>query len=127
MTLCQFVWGPSWQLYSAQEMAELLSATTGWDVTLADIQAMGQKRVNMMRAYNAREGLRRDQDTLPKKLFDVVLKGGKSDGIQLDREEFENGLDEYYAQVGWDQTSGIPTRATLEASGLSWLADTLHS
>ena len=66
---CQFVFGPAWQLYGPQDMADLLAAATGWDVTVDDVQAIGRRRLNLMRAYNAREGLSRDHDTLPKKLF----------------------------------------------------------
>jgi aldehyde:ferredoxin oxidoreductase len=42
------------------------------------------RRLNLMRAYNAREGLTRDQDTLPKKLFSKALEGGRSEtGIRV--------------------------------------------
>ena len=123
--LCQFVFGPSWQLYDVQDMADLMAASSGWDVTIDDIQAMGRKRLNLMRAYNAREGLQRDHDTLPKKLFDVPLSGGRSDGISVGRDELEAGLNMYYEQAGWD-TTGVPTRDTLEAIGLGWVADDLN-
>jgi aldehyde:ferredoxin oxidoreductase len=122
--LCQFVYGPSWQLYDVGDMAEIMSAATGWDLSVDDVQAMGQKRVNMMRAYNAREGLQRDNDTLPEKMFTKALSGGRSDGIILHREEFESALDMYYEQAGWD-IDGTPTRSALEAVGLNWVADDL--
>ena len=72
-----------------------------------------------------REGLTRDQDTLPKKLFKKALKGGRSDGILLENEELQAGLDMYYAQAGWNQADGTPTRPTLEDVGLAWVADDL--
>jgi aldehyde:ferredoxin oxidoreductase len=78
-----------------------------------------------MRAYNAREGLTRDQDTLPKKLFKKALEGGRSDGIIIENEEFQIGLALYYEQAGWDAVTGAPTRATLEDVGLGWAADDL--
>jgi aldehyde:ferredoxin oxidoreductase len=106
-------------------MADIMTAASGWDITITDVQAIGKKRLNLMRAYNAREGLRRDRDTLPKKLFDVPLTGGRSDGLVIKREELEAGLDMYYEQAGWDETTGIPTRATLEPLGLGWVADEL--
>jgi aldehyde:ferredoxin oxidoreductase len=37
-SLCQFVYGPSWQLLGPQDMADLVSAATGWDITVDDIQ-----------------------------------------------------------------------------------------
>jgi aldehyde:ferredoxin oxidoreductase len=124
ISVCQFVYGPGWQLYGPQDMADLMSAATGWDVTVEEIQAIGQRRLNLMRAYNAREGLNRDQDTLPQKLFKKALDGGRSDGAILEEAELEAGLDMYYEQAGWDTATGVPTPATLENLGLGWAAET---
>jgi aldehyde:ferredoxin oxidoreductase len=126
MGICQFVFGPAWQLLGPQDMADLLAAATGWDITVDDIQEYGRRRLNLMRALNAREGLSREKDTLPKKLFDQALSGGgRSDGIQLDRKEFESGLEMYYQLAGWDVQTGVPTRVTLQDVGLEWVADEL--
>ena len=124
--VCQFVYGPGWQLYGPDAMAALMSAATGWDVSVDDIQEMGRRRLNLMRALNAREGLARDQDTLPKKLFRRPLQGGRSDGIKLDENELAGAISLYYAQAGWDVATGIPTRETLEDVGLAWIADELQ-
>jgi aldehyde:ferredoxin oxidoreductase len=78
-----------------------------------------------MRALNAREGLSRDQDTLPKKLLNKPLMGGSTDGVVIDETELAAAIDMYYEQAGWDAASGAPTRATLEDVGLSWAADEL--
>ncbi len=122
---CQFVYGPSWQLYGPQDMADLLAAATGWDVTVDDVQAIGRRRLNLMRAYNAREGLNRDHDTLPKKLFTRPLSGGRSDGIVLDPTELEFAITTYFMQAGWDVETGVPRRDTLEEIGLGWVAEEL--
>lgn len=124
ISVCQFVYGPGWQLYGPQDMAELMSAATGWDVSVDEIQEIGRRRLNLMRAFNAREGLNRDQDTLPKKMFRQALTGGKSDGIILDQAELNTGLDMYFEQAGWDN-QGVPTRATLESTNMIWVADDL--
>ncbi len=125
--LCNFVFGATWQLYNEpQDMADLLAAATGWNVDVAEIQRIGQRRVNLMRAFNAREGLTRADDTLPEKLFQKALKGGRSDGIVLDEAELAAGLDMYHEQAGWDGITGTPTRETLEALGLGWVADELN-
>lgn len=122
MSVCQFVYGPSWQLYGPQDMADLLSAATGWDISVDEMQEIGRRRLNLMRALNARYGLARDKDTLPKKLYRKALQGGRSDGIILDEAELEAGLDMYYRQAGWS-ADGVPTRATLEDAGLAWAAE----
>jgi aldehyde:ferredoxin oxidoreductase len=125
MGLCQFVYGPSWQLYGPQDTAEILAAATGWKIAPGDIQAYGKRRLDLMRALNAREGLSRADDTLPEKVFRKALKGGKSDGVRLDQEELEAGLDMYFEQAGWHIESGNPTRETLEQDNLQWVADEL--
>lgn len=125
ISVCQFVYGPGWQLYGPQDMAELMSAATGWDVSVEEIQEIGRRRLNLMRAYNAREGLTRDQDTLPKKLFRKALSGGRSDGIIMEEAELNAGLDMYFEQAGWDVATGVPTRATLEDIDMAWVADDL--
>jgi aldehyde:ferredoxin oxidoreductase len=120
--LCQFVYGPAWQVYGPKDEAELLRATTGWNWTVADVQKTGERRLNMMRAFNAREGAGREQDTLPKRIFDEPLKGGASDGLTVTRQELEDALDIYYEMCGWDVATGKPTLAKLEELGLGWMA-----
>ena len=43
-----------------------------------------------------------------------------------EREKFGNMLEDYYAQRGWDVTTGIPTRETLEGLNLRDVADDLR-
>jgi len=121
--VCQFVFGPGWQLLGLDDLAEMMTAVTGWDMSIDELQTLGARRLNMLRAYNTREGITRDQDTLPERFFDEPLKGGHSDGVSIDRAEFEVALDEYYAQAGWDVATGNPTRETLERLDLGWIAD----
>jgi aldehyde:ferredoxin oxidoreductase len=126
LDLCQFVYGPAWQLYGPDQMVQTVKAITGWsDVDLDELQRLGERRLNLLRAFNAREGLDRNQDTLPEKFFKKALKGGASDGFILDREEFERGLDSYFEQSGWDVETGNPTREKLEELDLGWVADQL--
>jgi aldehyde:ferredoxin oxidoreductase len=123
LNLCQFVYGPAWQLYGPADMVELVQAVTGWeDVSFEELQMVGERRLNMMRAFNAREGFDRKDDLVPEKLF-KPLKGGASDGWKLDRAEIDAALDRYYAFCGWDEETGNPTRSKLEQLDLGWVAD----
>ena len=124
--ICQFVFGPAWHLYSSQQLAEAMQLITGWDIDLDELLRAGERRLNLLRAFNAREGLDRDADKLPKKLYQA-LKGGASDGIFLKEAELETAKDSYYQMAGWDVASGTPTRATLEKLELGWVADLLES
>jgi aldehyde:ferredoxin oxidoreductase len=120
--LCQFVYGPAWQVYGPKDEAELMRATTGWEWTVDDVQKVGERRLNMLRAFNAREGAGREKDTLPKRIFDEPLKGGASDGVSVTRKELDDALDMYYEMCGWDVATGKPTPTKLEELGLGWMA-----
>lgn len=125
LNLCQFVYGPAWQLYGPEDMVEAVRTVTGWDdVSFDELQIVGERRINMMRAFNAREGIDRKDDVLPEKLF-KPLNGGVSDGWKIDRAEFEAALDTYFEMCGWDIETGVPTRAKLEELELGWVADQL--
>lgn len=121
LNLCQFVFGPAWQLYGPEDMLKLVQVVTGWeDVTFDELQQLGERRLNMMRAFNAREGIDRQADVVPEKLF-KPLKGGVSDGWKLDRDEVEAALDKYFELCGWDIETGIPTREKLDELDLGWI------
>ncbi|HEX9925751.1 MAG TPA: aldehyde ferredoxin oxidoreductase family protein [Anaerolineae bacterium] len=126
VNVCQFVYGPAWQLYGPQELLDLINDVTGWDVTIDELLSVGERRLNMLRAFNAREGIDREQDKLPEKMFKKALKGGSTDGVKVDEAEFEAALDEYFRQNDWDVETGIPSRYKLEALDLAWVADELN-
>ncbi|MCD6520841.1 MAG: aldehyde ferredoxin oxidoreductase family protein, partial [Anaerolineae bacterium] len=48
---CQFVWGPSWQLYDLAQLRDLVQAVTGWRTSLYELMLVGQRRLNMMRVF----------------------------------------------------------------------------
>ncbi|MDF1595219.1 MAG: aldehyde ferredoxin oxidoreductase family protein [Acidimicrobiia bacterium] len=122
--VCQFVFGPGWQLLGMEELAAVITAVHGEETTVADLLTLGARRLNMLRAFNAREGITRERDTLPKRLFEP-LDGGPSDGKLVDRVEFEAALETYYEMAGWDPITGNPPRETLENLELGWVADEL--
>jgi len=117
--LCQFVWGPGWTLYGPKETAEMVNAVTGWDVTVDELVRVGERRLNLMRVFNAREGFDRKQDKLPKKFFKALQGEGPTAGIAITHEEVEFALDEYYKLAGWTN-DGKPTREQLEKLDLAW-------
>ncbi|MBC7236593.1 MAG: aldehyde ferredoxin oxidoreductase family protein [Chloroflexi bacterium] len=120
---CQFVWGPTWQLYDMDQLRELVRGITGWRVSIHELLEVGQRRLNMMRAFNVREGLGKEDDMLPKKGF-IALKGGATDGVSVDKEEFLKARDLYYAMNGWDE-NGVPLPGTLAKLRLEWVAEKL--
>lgn len=120
--LCQFVWGPSWQLYGPAETVELVRAGTGWDATLDELLTVGERRINLLRAFNAREGIGREADVLPKKLFQPLGGQGPTAGTALTTDEFERARETYYRLAGCEPATGYPSAAKLDQLGLGWLA-----
>jgi aldehyde:ferredoxin oxidoreductase len=121
--LCQFVWGPSWQLYGPSDTVELVRSGTGWQATMEELLEIGERKINLMRAFNAREGMGKESDVLPKKLFQPLAGKGPTAGVALTTEEFEHARESYYRLAGWDPATGYPTPAKLRGLGLDWLAD----
>lgn len=125
LAVCQFVWGPAWQLYQVGELVTLIQGVTGWNMGLWELMKAGERTVNLQRAFNAREGFTSKEDTMPPKVFKPLV-GGPTAGQVVTRAEFETARAEYYRMAGWDE-EGRPTRGKLEELGLDWLADELYA
>ena len=97
--------------------AELLRAATGWDIGGEEVQRIGERIVNLERLFIAREGITRQDDTLPRRFLEEPMPqgSGPSTGSVL---ELEPMLDEYYRARGWDVQTGLPTKEKLEELGL---------
>ena len=122
--LCQFVFGPTWTLYGPRETVEMVQAVTGWDFSLYELMKVGERRLNLMRVFNAREGFTRQDDKLPKKFYKSLAGSGPTAGIALDPQEIENALDLYYQIMGWT-SDGSPTPAKLDELSISWAKEHL--
>ncbi len=120
---CKFVWGPAWQLYSANQLVEAVCKITGWNWNMWELMKAGERRINLLRAFNAREGAGIAEDTLPPKMLKPLV-GGATDGVAVSRQEFEFARALYYQMAGWDE-QGRPTRAKLDELALGWVAEML--
>lgn len=125
MGLCSFVWGVGWVLYFPAELVEMLRAVTGWDLSMEDVFEYGERRINLLRAFNMREGFTRKDDDLAPKFFRPLQGTGPSKGIHYTREEFEGMKDEYYRLMGWDIQTGNPTPEKLAELKLDWVAEVI--
>lgn len=104
---------------SAKTTAELLNAATGFNWTLDDLYAIGERGSNIERAFNVREGLRRSWDTLPHRLLTESVKSGPTKGQVV---ELDILLNDFYKLCGWDIETGIPTQKKLSELGLRKIA-----
>jgi len=121
LNVCHFVFGPGWQLYGPTQLTELVNAVTGWDVTLDELMTVGERRINMMRAFNVRERIDQKEDVIPKKLT-IPLKGGPTDGAAITEDQFHKAREIYYEMAGWDKATGTPSEKKLGDLGLGWIS-----
>ena len=124
--LCQFVYGPTWTLYTAEDTVTMIKAVTGWDITVDELLAVGARRLNLFRVFNAREGFGRKDDKLPKKFFKALKGTGPTSGFALTHEEIDSAIDEYYRLAGWTE-DGSPTPETLKQHDIEWAAEYLSA
>lgn len=122
LCLCQFVWGPSWQLFGPTDLVNLCKYGIGWDTSLYELMMIGERRVNLMKWFNFMEGFTSLDDKLPDRFFEPI-PSGPSMGKCLDRNKFNDVLNTYYEIAGWDAETGRPLNSTIKRLSLEWLLD----
>ncbi|HZJ03659.1 MAG TPA: aldehyde ferredoxin oxidoreductase family protein [Thermoleophilia bacterium] len=125
-TMCAFLLDMAVPATATENTAALLEAVTGMEYSPEDVWALGERVNNLARAFNAREGFGRGDDTLPKRLMEEPLTAGSSKGECIPQADLDAMLDEYYDSRGWDLATGTPTRERLESLRLGYVADELE-
>ena len=103
------------QLGLHENMARILNTVTGRQWTEAELVKVGERKNNLERLFNLREGMTAADDTLPWRVLNEPLKDGPSKGVVVNLDPM---LDEYYAYRDWDRKTGYPSKAKLQELGL---------
>ena len=111
LILCKFLRGVFEDPFP--EWARLLSAVTGWDVDGPELEATAQRIVLAKRAFNAREGWTRADDTLPERFLSESLEVASGRTASLTPERLNSMIEGYYRARGLD-VDGEPTSAQLD-------------
>jgi len=121
LILCKFSRGTYYD--GLDDMAKYYTLATGIEVSAEDLRKAGERINNLARLFNIREGVgTREFDTLPPKIMNVPIPDeGVAKGAVVNKEEFELGLDDYYAVRGWTR-EGIPTMEKLNELDLGEFA-----
>ena len=110
--------------YSREQMRDIVNGVTGWGLSVEDLETVGERAMDMARAFNALEGLTAEDDrTAPR--FLTGFSFGPREGQHIDAEELKQSKQDYYEKMGWNPTLAVPTRKKLEELGIGWVADTL--
>jgi aldehyde:ferredoxin oxidoreductase len=119
LVLCKFLRGCFADFYA--ETGAMYDAVTGFDVGPEELRRAGERITNLKKAFNIREGWRREDDTLPARILTDPLPDGAAQGVGLSRAELDLMIDGYYRARGWTPDGLIP-QAKLRELGLSDLS-----
>jgi aldehyde:ferredoxin oxidoreductase len=85
-------------LYPWEAISTLIHATTGMNLDKRQLQMTASNITSKAREFNLREGMKRTDDTLPKRFFEERLEDS---GKLLPSTEFGKMLSDYYRLKGW--------------------------
>ncbi len=125
-TLCVCIFAaPPTRSMTLDDMGSLLSAITGWESSSYEAMAFGERRINLTKVYNVREGVPASADTLPERFFTDTITVGRWQNHKIDKPKFDEMIKTYYAMMGWDE-DGVPTMAALLENRLEWVVAEGH-
>ena len=87
-----------------------------------DFVKCGERIVCLEKAFNARLGITRKDDTLHGRWMWELCPSGAGKGMKAE-DYLEGCLDEYYMERGFDVETGLPTKEKLEKLGLKEAAN----
>jgi len=122
MEICHFSYYPFTDSLT-EIMVEFVNSVTGQNITGGEALRIGERIINLERAFNLREGLSREDDSLPERMLKEPLPDGPAKGQVVNLEPM---VSDYYELRGWDRDSGVPTREKLSELGLDDVADDLE-
>jgi aldehyde:ferredoxin oxidoreductase len=112
------------ELLSLERAAEIAEAVTGFHFTGDTVFEIGERIIDLERVYDVREGVRREDDSLPTRFLNEPLTVGNSKGAIV---ELEPMLNEYYVERGWNPRTGIPKAEKLRKIGLQYVIDDIEN
>ena len=95
------------------QFSELILLATGFSLTPEELETIGERIYTLERMMLTKDGLSRQDDTLPERYFNEPVPEGPARGEVISRKQFNKMLDEYYILHGWDE-NGVPKRETLK-------------
>jgi len=113
--ICKFF---AYKGLGSQELAELTSSLTGWDIDGRELLNIGERAFNLQRMFNIREGISKKDDYLPERVCKLPEFGPYSSIAECGIKDYQRMLDEYYQARGWSLETGIPTKEKLQQLGL---------
>jgi aldehyde:ferredoxin oxidoreductase len=114
--ICKFVCHGfnSPKLLKHEHFSALLETAFGARYSEEELRQVGRRIVDLERSFNNREGVRAEGDTLPRRYFDEPMPHGQAKGHSIDRGEFAQMLQRFYALHGWTEDGVVPEERVRE-------------
>jgi aldehyde:ferredoxin oxidoreductase len=106
-----------------QDYPGILEALTGVKYDTKKLYECGERIYRLQMAYNAREGLRRENFKLRPRFTKDAMTKGPLKGKVFDEEIIEKMLDQYFELRGFDPKTALPTEKGLVEVGLEDVAE----
>lgn len=97
-----------------------VEAITGVEQSDEEFAQIGERIFNLEKMFNYREGFTRADDKLPERFFKDAHTYGKGEGILAKHSEFDEWIEEYYMERGWDIKTSKPSIEKLKQLGLEF-------
>jgi aldehyde:ferredoxin oxidoreductase len=108
----------------AGTVMEMIKAVTGFNYSKADEIALGQRMHTMRHAFNLREGMRREDFKLSKRMVESEPPfDGPVSGIKVDHELL---ADNFFNVMGWNMDMVPLKEALLNLGGLEKVIEDLY-
>jgi len=117
LVLCRFIAERGIGSPLNDDMVRLVNGVTGWNLSLKELDKMGERIYNLERLINVRRGVSRKDDVLPYRVMSEPIPDGPVKGRFCLPKELDAMLDAYYELRGWTR-EGIPTDGKLKELGL---------
>lgn len=104
-----------------KDVVEMLRAVTGWNISLFELMKLGEKRINLLKMFNLREGINDEEDILPERFFQPI-KEGEWKEYKLEKDIFEKAKKMYYDMMNWDR-KGVPREGKLVELELEFIVE----
>jgi aldehyde:ferredoxin oxidoreductase len=125
LVLCRFTGERGFGMLLNETFPQMVNGVTGWSLTTEDLERVGERIINLERAFNVREGVRRKDDLLPYRVMHEPIPFGPAKGRYCPPDELDRMLDEYYTLRHWSR-DGIPTKEHLTALELQDVIATME-
>lgn len=121
MPICLFTFG-TWTVFPFEYLVDYINACTGWKLSFYELLKIGERRINIMTAFNTLAGFNDKDNVLPAKFFEQMDDYGVLAKSKLDEDAWKQGKQDYYTLNCWT-SEGIPSIAKMKELGLGWVLE----